>query len=122
MNLQTHLRDAVWILCTFATMGLCFAVQQWEDRKFSVACITAEVQGLYNLDEVQARLIQQINYDFYDEVSKASIHHLFDEQKCEQEIETLTQKKNAAVMKVVKQGEKRGAKEWVVEVNHRQFR
>lgn len=100
-------------------MGLCFAVQQWEDRKFSVACITAEVQGLYNLNEGQARLIQQINYDFYDEVSKTSLQHLFDEKQCEQEIETLTQKKNAAVMKVVKQGEKREQKGWVVEASHR---
>lgn len=82
-------------------MGLCFAVQQWEDRRFSVECITAEVKDLYRLDAGQARRIQEINYDFYDRVNKASLHYLLNEEACEKEIERLTLEKNEAVMSVV---------------------
>jgi len=85
-------------------------VEQWEDRRFSVECITAEVQDLYRLDATQATRIKQINYDFYDRVSKASFHYLLNEQACEQEIEKLTQEKNEAIMRVVQHRAMQGRK------------
>lgn len=73
----------------------------WEARTAFVENITWELQSQLTLSRSQTLKIMEINYDFYDEISKVSNGDDFENKIIDDQISRLISDKNRKIMNVL---------------------
>jgi hypothetical protein len=106
---QPNLKEALIACLGFSIIGLVNLGFHWEERTAFVENITWELQNQLTLSKSQTQKIMEINYEFYDAISKvqqqSSKHAVLDEQ-----INLLITDKNRKIMSVLNEDQQR---EWL---------
>ncbi|HEY9049118.1 MAG TPA: hypothetical protein VIN08_24625 [Ohtaekwangia sp.] len=101
LNPSYNLKEAVWAFSALLIIALINLMQQWEERKISVEHSTAELQCTLKLDASQTVKMQEITYEYYDQMAKAYSKYFFNTEKCEDEVRQLQKRREQTVFKVL---------------------
>jgi len=103
---QPNLKEALIACLGFSLIGLFNLWLHWEERASFVQNITWEIQSQLTLSKTQTQKIMEINYEFYDAISKAeqqsSKHNVIDNQ-----INLLIMAKNKKIMSILNEDQQR---------------
>ncbi len=101
LNSTYNLREAFWAFLALLVIALINGMQQWEERKMSVENSTAELQCTLKLDPSQTVKMQEITYEYYDQMAKAYSRYFFNTAKCEDAVRTLQQRRNQTMLQLL---------------------
>ena len=99
-----NLKEALLACLGFSIIGLFNLGFRWEERTAFVENITWEIQSQLTLSKSQRLKIMEINYEFYDAVSRV------EQRGAEEQITRLIGDKNRKIMNILNEDQK---KEWL---------
>lgn len=101
LNQHSNFREALCACLCFTFIGLFNVGLRWEERSAIVKQITWELQSQLTLSESQTLRIMEINYEFYDAISKVPDLKYGEYEMVDEKINHLITLKNKKIMKIL---------------------